>query len=261
MIIGYLRVSTCKQHLANQQDEIRRFAESRDLKVDVWVNEIVSGKKREQERRLGNLLRRMKRGDTLIVTEMSRLSRSMTDLMAIMGKCLRKGIKLYTTKEKYSFDDSINSKVLCFAFGLVAEIERNLISMRTREALALRKAEGMVLGCGKLYENEYSDSEPVRRHRNAWQGTIHRGDLPALRPVAGYVCQVQDEIPVRAEGIGEKRAATDVENRRKRCPKACGRTWTGRIGVFGRESVYMLVKPFVFSCKYIKDRKNKQNRS
>ena len=146
MIIGYLRVSTCKQHLANQQDEIRRFAESRDLKGDVWVNEIVSGKKREQERRLGNLLRRMKRGDTLIVTEMSRLSRSMTDLMAIMGKCLRKGIKLYTTKEKYSFDDSINSKVLCFAFGLVAEIERNLISMRTREALALRKAEGMVLG-------------------------------------------------------------------------------------------------------------------
>ena len=139
-------MSTCKQHLANQQDEIRRFAESRDLKEDVWVNEIVSGKKREQERRLGNLLRRMKRGDTLIVTEMSRLSRSMTDLMAIMGKCLRKGIKLYTTKEKYSFDDSINSKVLCFAFGLVAEIERNLISMRTREALALRKAEGMVLG-------------------------------------------------------------------------------------------------------------------
>lgn len=139
-------MSTCKQHLANQQDEIRRFAESRDLKVDVWVNEIVSGKKREQERRLGNLLRRMKRGDTLIVTEMSRLSRSMTDLMAIMGKCLRKGIKLYTTKEKYSFDDSINSKVLCFAFGLVAEIERNLISMRTKEALARRKAEGVVLG-------------------------------------------------------------------------------------------------------------------
>lgn len=146
MIIGYLRVSTCKQHLSNQQDEIRRFAESRNLRVDAWVNEVVSGKKREQDRRLGNLLRRMKRGDTLIVTEMSRLSRSMTDLMGIMGKCLRKGIRLYTTKEKYSFDDSINSKVLCFAFGLVAEIERNLISMRTREALALRKAEGMVLG-------------------------------------------------------------------------------------------------------------------
>lgn len=146
MIIGYLRVSTSKQHLANQQDEIRRFAESRNLSVDTWVTEVVSGRKQEKERRLGALLRRMKRGDTLIVTEISRLSRTLTDIMAIMGKCLRKGILLYTTKEKYSFDDSINSKVLCFAFGLVAEIERNLISMRTREALALRRANGMVLG-------------------------------------------------------------------------------------------------------------------
>ena len=66
--------------------------------------------------------------------------------MAIMGKCLAREINLYTTKEGYSFDNTINSKVLCFAFGLVAEIERNLISMRTKEALALRKVEGMVLG-------------------------------------------------------------------------------------------------------------------
>lgn len=146
MIIGYLRVSTCKQHLANQQDEIERFAQSRNMRVDTWVTEVASGRKKEQERRLGSLLRRMKRGDTLIVTEISRLSRTLTDVMAIMGKCLRKGIVLHTTKEKYSFDDSINSKVLCFAFGLVAEIERNLISMRTREALALRRANGMILG-------------------------------------------------------------------------------------------------------------------
>lgn len=146
MIVGYLRVSTCKQHLSNQQDEIQRFAESRNFVIDTWVTEIVSGKKREQDRRLGALLRRMKQGDTLIVTEISRLSRTLTDLMSIMGKCLQKGIRLYTTKEKYSFDDTINSKVLCFAFGLIAEIERNLISMRTREALALRKAEGVILG-------------------------------------------------------------------------------------------------------------------
>lgn len=66
--------------------------------------------------------------------------------MEIMGKCLRKKIRLYTTKEGYTFDDSINSKVLCFAFGLVAEIERNLISMRTKEALAMRKANGVILG-------------------------------------------------------------------------------------------------------------------
>lgn len=146
MIVGYLRVSTGKQVLANQEDEIRRFAESKNLTIDSWVTEVVSGRRKESDRKLGGLLRRMKRGDTLIVTEISRLSRTLTDIMSIMGKCLQKGIHLYTTKEKYSFDDSINSKVLCFAFGLVAEIERNLISMRTREALALRRAEGMVLG-------------------------------------------------------------------------------------------------------------------
>ena len=146
MVIGYLRVSTKKQYPANQQDEIRRFVKSKNWVVDTWVTEVASGKKREQERKLGSLLRKMKPGDTLIVTEISRLSRTLTDVMSIMGKCLEKGINLYTTKEGYAFDNSINSKVLCFAFGLVAEIERNLISMRTKEALALRKAEGKVLG-------------------------------------------------------------------------------------------------------------------
>ncbi len=116
-----------KQHLANQQDEIRRFAESKNLIIDSWVTEVVSGKTKERDRKLGTLLRKMKHGDTIIVTEISRLSRTLTDVMTIMGKCLKKGINLYTTKEGYTFDDSINSKVLCFAFGLIAEIDRNLI--------------------------------------------------------------------------------------------------------------------------------------
>ena len=164
MIVGYLRVSTEKQHLGNQQEEIKRFTQRSTVTIDKWVTEIVSGRKHERDRKLGSLLRRMKRGDTLIVTEVSRLSRTLTDIMAIMGKCLKKEINLLTTKEGYSFDNSINSKVLCFAFGLVAEIERNLISMRTKEALALRKAEGMVLGRKKgsytkfniLVENQQS---------------------------------------------------------------------------------------------------------
>ena len=146
MIIGYLRVSTEKQNPENQRDEIRRFAEEKSFVVDTWVVETVSGKQPYRKRKLGRRLRTMKRGDTLIVTEISRLSRSLTEIMTIMGCCLEKGICIYTTKERYTFDNSINSKVLCFAFGLVAEIERNLISMRTKEALALKRAEGVQLG-------------------------------------------------------------------------------------------------------------------
>jgi DNA invertase Pin-like site-specific DNA recombinase len=146
MIVGYVRVSTGKQHPENQQDEITRYAKESGMFVDRWVTEIVSGRKIYSGRKLGRLISRMKRGDTLIVSEVSRLSRNLTDIMTIMGSCLKKGINIYTVKERYRFDDSINSKILCFAFGLVAEIERNLISLRTKEALALRKSEGVVLG-------------------------------------------------------------------------------------------------------------------
>lgn len=146
MVVAYLRVSTEKQHLANQRDEIERFATSRDLIVNRWVTEVVSGRKSRSERRLGDLLKKLKSGDVLIITELSRLSRTLTDIMSIMGYCLERNIVLYSTKDGYAFDDSINSKVLCFAFGLVAEIERNLISLRTKEALAVRRADGVKLG-------------------------------------------------------------------------------------------------------------------
>lgn len=151
MIVGYLRVSTGKQNIENQREEISRYAEQNGMTIDVWVSEIVSGKQKSSGRKLGRTISKMKQGDTLIVSEVSRLSRTLTDIMSIMGRCLNKGISIYTTKEKYRFDDSINSKILCFAFGLVAEIERNLISLRTKEALALRKAEGKVLGRRKGY--------------------------------------------------------------------------------------------------------------
>ena len=146
MIIAYLRVSTGKQNPENQREEIKRFAEEKNMAIDQWVIETASGKLAPRKRKLGRVLGRMKKGDTLIVSEISRLSRSLTEIMTIMGQCLEKEISIYTTKERYTFDNSINSKVLCFAFGLVAEIERNLISMRTKEALAVKKAEGVRLG-------------------------------------------------------------------------------------------------------------------
>ena len=146
MIIAYLRVSTGKQNPENQREEIKRFAEEKNMEIDQWIIETASGKLAPRKRKLGRVLGRMKKGDTLIVSEISRLSRSLTEIMTIMGQCLEKEISIYTTKERYTFDNSINSKVLCFAFGLVAEIERNLISMRTKEALAVKKAEGVRLG-------------------------------------------------------------------------------------------------------------------
>ncbi len=122
MTVAYLIISTEKQHLNNQREEILRFAALRDLHAERWVTEVVSGRKSGRERKLGNALARMKRGDTLVVTELSRLSRTLTEIMSIMGMCLERGIVLYSTKDGYAFDDSINSKVLCFAFGLAAEI-------------------------------------------------------------------------------------------------------------------------------------------
>ncbi len=146
MVIAYLRVSTEKQHLENQQLEISKFAEKRGITIDKWVTEIVSGKTKRSERRLGALIRRLKKGDTLIVTELSRLSRTLLDIMSILNTCMQKQITIYSTKDGYAFDNNINSKVLAFAFGLVAEIEHNLISLRTKEALALKKAEGVRIG-------------------------------------------------------------------------------------------------------------------
>lgn len=146
MVFAYLRVSTGKQCTENQKEEILRFALNKGITIDRWVTEVVSGRKHERNRLLGVLLSDMKKGDLVIVTELSRLSRTLLDIMTILNTCITKQVTLYSTKDGYEFDNSINSKVLGFAFGLVAEIERNLISMRTKEALALRKAQGVQLG-------------------------------------------------------------------------------------------------------------------
>ena len=146
MVIGYLRISTDKQFLENQRSEILRFAEQKNLSVDKWCTEVVSGSVQVKERKLAGLLKSLKRQDVLIVTELSRLSRTLLEMMNILNICIDKEVVLYATKEGYLFRNDINSKVLGFAFGLVAEIERNLISMRTKEALHRRKREGKHLG-------------------------------------------------------------------------------------------------------------------
>lgn len=146
MVIAYLRVSTSHQHLDNQRGEITRYAERKEIQIDRWITDTVSGKTDRNKRNLGKTLKRLKNGDTLIVTEISRLSRSLHEIMYIMKHCIDNNVVIYSTKDGYTFDDSINSKVLSFAFGLAAEIEHKLISQRTKEALMLKKAQGVVLG-------------------------------------------------------------------------------------------------------------------
>ena len=163
-IIAYLRVSTDKQTLENQRSEITRFTQRKGMIVDRWVEEIISGKVKDSDRKLGGTLRRLKKGDTLIVSELSRLSRTLLDIMSIMHTLLERGVVLYSVKENFYLADNINSKVILFAFGLAAEIERDIISTRTKEALALRKELGVVLGrkrgaCPKLQMLSQSEDE------------------------------------------------------------------------------------------------------
>lgn len=146
MIYGYIRVSTDKQTVENQRFEINQFCEKHVLVVDKWIEETISGSKHIHERKLGKLLKRMKRNDILICSELSRLGRNLLMIMGILNECMNRDIQVWTIKDNYRLGSDINSKVLAFAFGLSAEIERNLISQRTKEALARKRAEGVVLG-------------------------------------------------------------------------------------------------------------------
>lgn len=146
MVYGYIRVSSDKQTVENQRFEILQFCKRERLQVEGWIEETISGATAYSKRRLGRLLKRIRKNDLIICSELSRLGRNLFMIMEILNLCMLKECRVWTIKDNYRLGDDIQSKVLAFAFGLSAEIERNLISRRTKEALARRRAEGVVLG-------------------------------------------------------------------------------------------------------------------
>jgi len=146
MVFGYIRVSTDKQTAQNQEYEIQEYCKKHSIEIESWIEETISGTKQYNKRALGKLLKKAKNGDVIICSELSRLGRNLLMIMQILAYCMEKDIKIWTIKEEYKLGDDLQSKVLAFAFGLSAEIERQLISQRTKEALMSRKAKGITLG-------------------------------------------------------------------------------------------------------------------
>jgi DNA invertase Pin-like site-specific DNA recombinase len=146
LVFAYLRVSTDAQDVANQKHGVVRYCIDKKLLEPVFVEDTVSGKSDWRDRQLGKMIRGAGKGDVIVVSEVSRLARSTLQVLEIGRECIESGVHLHVAKNGIVFDDSMQSKIVATVLGLVAEIERDFISSRTKEALAKRKAEGMKLG-------------------------------------------------------------------------------------------------------------------
>ncbi len=161
MIYGYLRVSSDEQDVNSQKQGVEQFAKDRNWNIDKYItDEGVSGGKDPDKRNLGPLLQLLNKDDVIICSEISRLGRDLYMVMDILHYCMEKGCIIYTVKDKFVLGDDIQSKVLAFAFGLSAEIERQMIRQRTKEGLRLRMKLGVLVGrpIGRLSENVKLDA-------------------------------------------------------------------------------------------------------
>ena len=145
-VFAYLRVSTDAQDVDNQRHGVVRYCADKQLLAPVFVEDTASGRTDWRARPLGQLITRATTGDVIVVAEVSRLARSTLQVLEIGRECLERGVVLHVAKNGIVFDDSMQSKIVATVLGLVAEIERDFISARTKEALAKRKADGVKLG-------------------------------------------------------------------------------------------------------------------
>ncbi len=145
-VIGFSRVSTDSQDTEKFKNDILRFANDKRIGPVEWVEETVSGTVDWKEREIGRILTELKPGDIIITPEISRFARSLLQILEIMKECTRKDIAVYALKGNWQLNGNLDSKISLYLYSMFAEIERDLISQRTKEALAARKAAGVKLG-------------------------------------------------------------------------------------------------------------------
>lgn len=144
--IAYLRVSKVDQNIEKNRTDILKLANEKDLGKVYFVEETISGTVSWKKRKVSEILDELKENDNLIVSELSRLGRSMLEIMEILSISTQKGINIYAVKGNWCLDGSLQSKIMAMAFSIASEIERDLISQRTKEALRVKKEQGIKLG-------------------------------------------------------------------------------------------------------------------
>lgn len=146
MVIAYLRITAGRQHLDIQRDDIEEFASSKGFQVDKWVMEVVDGNRKEKDSALYRVIDRMTPGDKVIITDIARFGRTLSEVMGLLGRCMENGVHLYSIYDRYLLDDSFNMPVVADACRMVTTIEHDLMSTRTKEALSHQKHRGLKLG-------------------------------------------------------------------------------------------------------------------
>ena len=145
-VYAYLRVSTLDQDLEKNRADLLLLADRERLGTVEWVEEKINGKTPWRKRKLGELIEKMENGDSLLVSELSRIGRSMLEVMEVLSILSTREVKVFAVKGDWRLDGSLQSRVMAMVFAMAAEIERDLISARTKEALRAKKAAGIPLG-------------------------------------------------------------------------------------------------------------------
>ena len=175
MVIAYLRVTIDKQHLERQKDEITRYASANGLEISKWITDIVDGKRKESEPTLFRVLDR--KGDKVIITDIARFGRTLSEVMTLLSKCMTLGVHVYSINDRYLLDDSLNTEVVSTTCNLVSEIEHHLMSVRTKEALNHKKEEGLQLGRPKGTDAKQS---LLDANKDEVMNMLERGDTVVM---------------------------------------------------------------------------------